>query len=259
METNDKYSKYPISKRGKQCLGHCYEAGTWIVHPHTLDYVTDPNHPFCPVQSYVITDTNTNNKEYYEIDNCNMPTHKKDIPHKEIELNILFPHIDFNCKQFLRIYYNINSFDDASNWIAENNKSSIFTRLRIIECTWKSYGEKIDLIDDRLVNFYIEVVKKQWIGAIYKLVKKYILIENNKISVKKNTQKDNNYRIQKINYIINKFITKNDIYKLLNNYIIKYNKKWDTIKLHNDNIKKELIKYILNKLDDIINNKLNFI
>ena len=44
--------KYPTSKNGYQCLGLCYEPKTWIVHPITLEHVTNTHFPFCPVKEW---------------------------------------------------------------------------------------------------------------------------------------------------------------------------------------------------------------
>src|SRR5690606_3808512 len=122
---------------------------------------TNPDRPFCPVNEWVDKDPTTGKIRSYHIDECYVPTHEKDIQQKEIEMNILIPKIDYSCNQFLNIYYNIYSFDDALNWLTES-KTVLLTKMRIIECAWETYGSTIELIDNRLVDFYIEVIKKKW-------------------------------------------------------------------------------------------------
>lgn len=247
--------KYPISKNNKQCIGPCYEPGTWIIHPITLEYVTNTNHSFCPVNQWEITDPKSGKKFNRTTDECYVPTHEKDISKKEIEMNILIPKIDFSCIQFLKIYYDIHSFEDSLTWISINYNIPIFTKLRVMNCSLEAFGSNIDIIDDRLVDFYIEVIKKVWIKDIYPYIKNYIFVDNNKIYLKDNKNNeliDDKYVIEKINFFLEKFANKNMIYKFLLKYINKYKHSWNNIESHNNELKKYYKKYIIDKIIETV-------
>jgi hypothetical protein len=98
-----------------------------------------------------------------------------------------------------------------------------------------------------------------WIRDIYQHTKQYIVIKNssiylrNGVNIKDN--RGNKYRIEKTNYIIDKFITKNNIYKFLTNYIKKYKDSWDQITSHNKNLKYNFINFILTDVKNKISKK----
>ncbi len=182
-----------------------------------------------------------------------MPSKKTEGYEREYEMNVLLPKIDFDCSQFLKIYYNIFSFDDALVWINNNKKKPTNTILRILECSWKTYGKDIDFIDDQLVNIYINIFKNIWIKKIYQNLKKYIIVENKKIYLGMDQEKANKkYKVQKINFIIEKFITKNTVYKFFDQFITENRDGWEDIQNYNEFIKKSFIKYILIKIKNII-------
>lgn len=255
--------KYPISQHNRQCLGPCYEKGTWIVHPVTLKYIVDFNNHFCPTNEWEYLDPDTGEHDIKYTDACYIPTNNKDISQKEIEMNALLPEIEFDCLKFLKIYYDLHSFEDILNWITLNKQIPILTKLRIMECAWESFGKDLDFIDDRLVDFYEEIIKKRWIKKIYNRIKKYIFVDRNeKIYLKKEEKypniiktyidKKDRYKTEKINFIIKTFVTKNNIYKFLSSYIEKYKHKWNDIRSHSSNLKEYFIEYIINKIHEII-------
>ena len=58
--TGKKYSK---SANGYQCLGQCVTKNKKIIHPITLETVTDKDNSFCPVAGYETINDKTNKKE----------------------------------------------------------------------------------------------------------------------------------------------------------------------------------------------------
>lgn len=268
MESSGSFdTKYPKSKSGEQCLGPCYESGTWVIHPQTLDYIVDYDKAFCPVTFTKKIDPKTGKEVNKYLDECYVPTKEKDESKKDIEMSILLPQIDFNCSHFLKIYYDIHSFDDALDKIDEMDSSSIYTKLRIIECAFKAYGKSsdsensnnfsIDVFDTRLVNFYISVVKKLWINDIYPLVQKYIYIDNGNgnIYLKQadgDSGKNKQNRVEKINFLIKKFVNEDTVYKFLDNYIKNNKSSWSSIRSHNEKIKDEFINFILTKVEKTV-------
>lgn len=254
-QNNSKYKSYPRSKNGLQCVGPCYQAGTQIVHPETLEYTTNKNNPFCPVAPWEFTDKDTGKKMILTTDECNRPTENKDLSGKEFEINILTPTIDFNSTQFLKIYYNIYSFEDAISFITDKKYLPLLTRCRIINCALASYGKDLNMIDHRVIDFFIELVNTLWIEELFHRLEKYINIDNGKISFGKNTDNNTNKNNKNIiiNFIKSKFVNNDEIMKFLMRYI-KYRKDvWDNIESHIDNIKDDFIDYIENKVQITIN------
>lgn len=249
---------YPRSKNNFQCIGPCYEPKTMIVHPITLEYTTVENYPFCPVKEWEEVDKDNGKINVRTTDICHIPSEKKDIEGKEFEINIITPYIDFNEEQFLKIFYKIYSFEDAINYIENNKLLPIYNRLRIINCGWKAYGNTINMIDLRLVNFYIELIKKKWINIIYKDFNKYIYITHDEkimfSNPDKNNLKSNEFVVERTNFLINRFVNMDEIYKFLNKYI-KYRKnQFNNMDDINDNIKNEFLIYLDNKINLTINN-----
>lgn len=249
MQNNPKTleQKYPKTRSGETCIGPCYEPGTVIVHPHTLNPMTNRLHPFCPIlpTPHVIDGVEVIDS----IGACYVPTQKKDISYKDIQMNIILPQIDFSYTHFLKIYYNIDSFDNALSWITDTRNISIYTKLRIMECSFFAFGNEIDIIDSRLIQFYIYVIKNIWIRDIYPKIQKYIYIdENDKIYIKESIDTDKSHKVEKINFFVEKFVNEDVVYKILNRYIQKYKDRWNNIRSHNDLLKAEITEYIINKM-----------
>lgn len=243
--------KYPKSKNNLQCIGNCYTSSTVITHPITLEYVTDKYYPFCPVKEWEYVDPKTGEITVRTTDVCHNPTHNKDLSGREFEMNILTPSIDFNDEQFLKIFYNIHSFEEAINWIENKKYSPILTRLRIINSAWNAYAQDINIIDHRLVDFYIEVAKKKWVGEIYKYVHKYIVIEDGKIMFGNPNNNDLNAQdelVIRMNFLIERFINNDTIYKFLVKYLKHRRDDWEKIINHSNKIKEDYIDYIDNKI-----------
>ena len=247
----DNNNQYQKSKSGFQCLGPCYKPGTIIIHPLVLEYVTDNEQPFCPVKEWEMI-TPTGQKHRQNIDGCRNPVAEKNISKKELEMNMLIPYIDFNCEQFLKIYYNIFSFADAMLWLERQNHVPINNKIRIIECCFNVFGSNIDVVDYRISNFIIDLVKSKWIGSIYNSINKYIGVKDNSIYLSKpelNKLQINEYKIQRINYIIETFINDLQIEKFLEKYFKLRKEIWDDINSHLLKIHDDLIDYIIEKIN----------
>lgn len=241
-------SKYPKSKSGKQCIGPCYEAKTIAVHPYTLDYIVNFKEPFCPIPISNRIDPKTGKNRILLYDACHFPTKNEDISQKDLEMNMLIPSIDFNCKQFIQLYYDIGSYNDLLVFL--NKNEPIYTKLRIIECSFNVFPNDIfDVIDDSIVNFYSSIIKKIWIRDMISAFSKYIYIDGKNIYLKENNDELNkNNVVIKVNYFIENFATSSIIYELLDRYYKKNKNKWNNIKLHNDELKKEYKNYIMEKI-----------
>lgn len=248
--------KYSLSQQGFQCLGSCYNPGTWIVHPTTLEHVTELTNPFCPVNEWLYTDPTTKKTEKKITDGCKKGIKPISIQDsKELEMNIITPNLHFTCDHFLKIYYNIYSLEDCTNWLDENEFAPYYTKKRIIDCTWKTYGFESIIPNDRLIQFYTGLLKTRWMGEIYNRFGKYINYHNNQLSVKGDNNKvsEKDIKIAKINFIVDKFITYKDVHKFMHKYIETFKKSKDKISSHTDNIKKEYKQYIKKKIREYNN------
>jgi hypothetical protein len=239
------YHKYPKSKSGNQCLGPCTKPGEFVLHPISLDYITEPNVQFCPIE---YKEDLKNPGSFITVEECyNLSDNNQE---QNLDLNILFPKVQFDCAYFLKLYYKIYSFESAFEWVKNNNSPSR-TNKRIINCAWRSYGSNIDIITNSVTEYYIDLIKRKWIKKWYNYLEKYIKIDKNKIYFIKPIDKkiDNENRVHKINFIIKKIINKNNIYKFLQKYIKENKENWDKIIDHNNNLSNNFINYIKNKID----------
>lgn len=245
--------KYPKSKKKYQCLGPCYHPKTRVVHPTALEIVTDNENPFCPVDEWIAHDEKTGESKKMITDTCMIPTEKENISNKEMELNILTPYIDFNSGQFLKIYYEIFTFEDAIDWIYRNKHLSIATRARIINCAMIAFGENVEIFDSRLVDFMIEFIKKKKIRYIYDKLHSYVgLNDTNEVTLMQNNLDKNDFCIERINFIIKTFLNKEDMNKFLIKYFNYKKNNWKDIKTHMDTIHISLTEYLLNKITSLL-------
>jgi hypothetical protein len=243
MDFSKKIDKFPISVNNQQCVGPCYQPGTPVIHPISLNLISAKDHPFCPTFEWY----NEKTKEYQQTDVCTAPSDISQMQ-QEINLNLVVPMFHFSCEYFLKAYYNIYSFEGATDWVYNNSRAPINSQLRILNCAWKVFGSNVDIINDQLINFYSNLIKTIWMKNIYPKVSKFIYIDetNNNIYLKENDQKDSEKRqIEKINYFNKKFNTSQIIYKVLQIYIKENKDKWNEIDDHNYGIRKQYTNYVI--------------
>lgn len=219
---NIKIKKYPRSVNNKQCLGPCYEKDVSLLHPlflHNFENEKFRGKPFCPTDRYEYIDEITNVKEQLVYDTCENPTHGKDVSTQE---SLLFFQSGFTKDLFLHFYYNINSFSSTLEWIDENKFTPVQTRTRIINAALNLYGDRLEYLDDIFIFFYIEYIKDKFINKIYDNTNEYIGIQNEEILIvnpTKNNLKKNDLKIERTNYIAEKFLNTIEIKKFLFKYI----------------------------------------
>jgi len=242
--------KNPTSTNGYQCIGPCYKAGTYVIHPYNMEMRIDKQYNMCPIEPFKEHDYN----KYF--DQCDVPTHDADV--KLFEMNIVTPRINFSTTQFLKIYYGIYTYVDALAAINDTSKP-LLSRLRILECLFKSFYNEIDYVDDDLINFIILVINELWIESIYHYVRKYITIDDDQVHFSKystNTMHSKDiyvsYKDMTKKYIINKFINKNVINNIIIQFLKDNRKNWDYIDSHNNLLMKTIGEYIETKILEII-------
>jgi hypothetical protein len=206
-------NKYYKSKNNRECIGPCYEPGTWILHPVTLDHVSHPTEPFCPINEWIDIDKRTSKQVIRTIDIC----HKLHVTpkYKEPNVDFVMPSILFSNEHFLKSYYDISSLEDAVEWCDINQNLSTRTLLRIMDSAWYTYFDKDemlgnnDIIDDRIVSFYINFTKRNWMDNVINQFAKFVKISDNKISVnyENNDPIPENKIIEVKNFLVEKFIS----------------------------------------------------
>jgi len=137
------------------------------------------------------------------------------------------------------------------DWMEKNKHMPYYSKRRILECSWKTYGFENYVLDDRLTIVYIDIVKKRWMSYIYNRLKNYIFVDNKKIHLGKidENNNDDKDKILKINFIIEKFINYKIISKFLTSYINYYNDSYKNIKSHNLQIRNDYIDFIQKKIE----------
>ena len=249
----NKYSKYPISKNNKQCIGPCYDAHKYTIHPITMNLITS-NKPYCPTIIYENEDIVTGKIRRQAVDACNI-LDKKQNSEQEQEQNqvnyFLNPNINFDPQIFLNTYYKLDSYHEAINWLETKNYLPILNKMRIIECIWLVFHD-IVIIEDIIVMNYLDYFKEYHIKDFYNNLFSYIEIINNEIFLKKTKLEKKKFSIERINFMIEKLINIENISNFLHKYHENNKNNNNNINLEEQynkiNIKKNFIEYLLNKL-----------
>jgi hypothetical protein len=239
--------KFSVGSNGQQCIGPCYPAGFEILHPITLQLMTNPENPFCPTTKWV--DPIDNKIKWTDL--CIVSENDKLNTDNKQSIDYILPTLGINSEIFLKTYYKIYSFESALDYIFNDNLP-LYTQLRIINCAWKVYGYKAEIINDQLINFYINLIKKEWIKDIYPQIANLIYVDGKNIYFKENKSTIEDKQIEKINFFNKKLNTTQIIYKILILYINENKSNWKDIIDHNENIKNTVINYMVNKINSTI-------
>ena len=243
--------KYSKSVNGYQCLGQCITKNKKIIHPITLETVTDKDNSFCPVAGYETINEKTNKKEMRYTDKC-YGIQVDNVSNTDQIMNVVIPYLDFDVKHFLIIFYNIHSYEEGITWITDNIGYPLGTRERIFECILNIYGIMIDIVDNRTHEFIMEIIKHKFIDEFYDRIRKYIYIDfnENTVKVKTNNQEntEENKKI-KLEFAYKNYININEINKFFYKYLRDKKKSWENIKNHIDTIVNDFILYTIKSLN----------
>ena len=213
--------KFPKSVNNIQCISKCYNKKTNITHPITLEEMTNIYHPFCAIaptlingETQVIDQCNTSSDKKYDVDDDNLITQND-------KMDMLYPLIEFNAKEFLRKYYKINDISDFYILLKNNKSLPIFTKLRLIDCFIIVFGKNITITEEIFSETIIDIIKKFWIKKMYGKLCMYISIEKNDgvfMNPKKNKIKKSKNVSIRTKFIIANLITSKLIFAITNNY-----------------------------------------
>lgn len=193
---------YSTSDNNQKCLGPCYPPGKRTMHPLTLDFITIRNYPYCATTEWQMKDRNI------WVDSCRtQPLYTKD----EMLKSYLYPSLGITSKELLHKYYGISNFEQALDWITNNKSEYFYTKMRIINCAWKSYGMNVDLMNDQLLDFYTDLILNKW--------------SNDLIELK----------------LTDKVKIKQYMYRILSEYVKTFSDDWSKIDDHNKNIKEFIL------------------
>lgn len=231
---------YPKSKYGTQCIGPCLHKGTIYMNDAKnikMELTTNA----CRIEPYY----DKNKEDMVNMEECDNPTTREDTQ------SLDFSSIIFDCNVLLRIIYGIYSFNAGINYLKDNFGMPYYTIKRILNCLWKTDGNDINIVDPFVIEFYIKFIKKYNTCIFYKAFSDFIIIESDKIfmtSKKTFSQDDDNSRKIKINYIMDKILTNNNMFKILSSYITTNENNWKDIKDHNIKINNHIIQYVMKNI-----------
>jgi hypothetical protein len=208
--------KYPISVNAQQCIGPCYYSNTRIIHPLTLDEIAEVDHNFCPVNTFIYTDPKSGKSKLSNIDLCYVPTSRETRMDDLLRENVIAPQFIFSSEYFVKIYYRINNLEDLLKWLDENRMAPYRTKERVFNNSMVAYGEHLNIVDQRLVQFVNDIMLEN-LPKIYRHIKKYIAIENDKIKLV-DPETINEIR----NYIKEKFLGSDNIHQFMSKFIRYY-------------------------------------
>lgn len=205
---------YNASDNNQKCLGPCYPPGKRTLHPLTLDFITIRNYPYCPTNEWQFKDRGI------WVDSCRtQPLYTKE----QMLQSYLYPSLGITSKELLYKYYGISNFEQALDWITNNKSEQFYTKMRITNSAWKSYGLTVDLMNDQLLDYYTDLVTNYWSPYLIEHV--------------------NNFK----NIFVNIVKTKQYMYRVLTEYVKTFNNDWSKINDHNENIKEFIIVYFKDK------------
>lgn len=220
-------SKYPKSVSGEQCIGPCYEGNRIITHPITLDVLTDPKN-FCPTNPFLKIDPVTNQRNILNYDRCYIPTQQNNSGTIDLDAQrqLMAPVFKFDSNYFLKVYYNIASFEDTVEWIDKNRNTPYRTTERVFNQTMLLHGDSFSIVDHRLVK-YIDYVMNYNMPLIIRDTIGYISVENGDVvltSPSNKTSYDKEDADIIADYIRAKFMGDSNISKFLSKFL-RYNFK----------------------------------
>lgn len=226
------------SINNNECIGPCFEKGSILIDPLTLNII-EAKENLCPIGFY--------NNINENLEECNKVS--KNIRKEDYYKSYLYPYFKFNHRDFLKRYYNIDTYDNFYLWMKDNEKINLNTKSRIIECALiELYNENI--IDNIIVDFFEEYIREKYKKVIYDIYIKYIKINNGIIRISKKEEKNKieneKYYNEIINFLLDTLFNKNEIRK----FLVKYQENKKIIKCFN------LINKIINDLFEHIENKI---
>jgi len=190
---------YGYSLNNHKCVGPCYKPNANIVHPLYFD-IYQYNEVQCPTiyhkfhKKYEKKEENDDmnfekkikrtftNEEPANFDMCKKPTENKQILTTELLMNTVSP---FSKKYFLKIYYDIENFDDIIVWIKNNSSVPFATKCRIINAGLFELknSKNYTFFSEEIVKIYNFYVGENKMDHIYDEFYKMVGIEDGEVKI----------------------------------------------------------------------------
>lgn len=242
------------SKRGYQCVGDCTNK-FGIVHPINWRQASTYNEELkttenkCPLNDIMFYDFKKRIAEKelntYHYDGC------EEITNLANETDTIFSFSSLHSETFLRKIYDVKTFDDVINNYENDPNKNIYKYERILYASMDIWQKEVNILEPCIFNIITRIAKELWICDIFDKIKSYIFMDkDNNIYLKKvqMSEEDKNIKEKKI-YIMNKFITNNNISHILSKYDSYYSDKSNDHDINGlELIKDYLIDYIYNKV-----------
>lgn len=216
MSIPEKYKykyKTRYSKNNHVCITNCVDSSVKYIHPLTYAIITPQSKDAtCAIDNML--------KNYDTCDNSNGDDNTVD--DSTVDNNLIVPTIYFNPILFLNIY-DIHKYEDVYVYLQQNAHIHIDTKIRIMNVCLECFGSSINIIDDKLIDFYLDVISSKW---------KNKLMRELDLDDKKFKQ----------------YFNKDEILKFLTRYFNSLKKEWSDIMDHTRTIKHNLVLYYKNKI-----------
>lgn len=228
---------------GRKCLTKCYEKGKIFFHPISLVPTQSLYNGACATNPYYVDDDGILGglREY---DKCRLEDNELSNPPDESAIILLS--FTFDAKYFLNNFYGLKSFDQVIQWTLENDNLPYLTIYRIHNCAWKVYGKNIDALTFKVLEYYYEKSKNDWLVYYTKILQSEYSFD---IIKKENNNQSSNFN-QMYQLLLNNFYTYNFFVTSVKKYVYENQNIWDKIQSHYDRLKIYILNCLIKKLDD---------
>lgn len=161
MDRTDTAASTPLPT---DCIGRCNPTGQYVLHPITLNYVTDRMRPFCTIPPVYDRSRPGN---YATVGPCTMASNAT-ISDKTATQDIYsVPQLGVSRVRFLAMYQ-IYSYEDSSTWYrisTANGKELLWATLkRVFNAVFVEYGvDKLSHIDDESTDTLRSILITYWL------------------------------------------------------------------------------------------------
>jgi len=194
-----------MSSKNNKCKSKCIPPNTLVIDPITLTVLL-PKTTVCFVDPYF---DNDQIEQLIECDNDNNVS--TDIKNDPYLSSITAPDINFNYETFLRVTYNIKSFEESIKWGYNNLHLPRRTFDRVFNCSFYVYMDEVKHLMTELTNIltlYIKTYSNSGKKMEESTIRQYIKDSIKMLMSEYHKEMDISY-IKKIRKYFKFYITKN--------------------------------------------------
>jgi hypothetical protein len=240
INDDNSQEQYPISINNQQCIGPCYFSNTKSIHPLTLNEVGNIDYNYCPTGAFPSIDPISKKTEIVYTDKCKIPTANETIVNSRLRDALISPLFHFSSASFIKVYYHLQNLDDLLKWLDVNKHDPYRTKERVFNNGMIVYGDTVNIIDHRLIQ-YINDVMIHNLSRFYKKLRPYIKIDSDKITLINTDEPDTDlfktddaHTISNIRrYIKEKFLGLDNIHQFMSKFIRYYKEEMTSTDITN--------------------------